>query len=221
MNVLIIGANGRTGQRITQLLLKTKHQPVAMVRNPGQRQKFDELGVPTVLGDLEYPMDHVFNAYGGFEAVVFAAGSVRENTIDKAVLVDHLGPIRSATAAVMHGAKRFILLSALNSDPESESAMKYYHRAKGFSDRFVREITYAFKGEGLDWTTIHPGGLSDEPGTGKVTITETIHGKGQTRRDHAAATVVACLDRPETIGKSLAVLDGNTPLEDALDALKS
>ncbi len=219
MNVLIIGGHGRTGRRVTQLLLGTNHQPVAMIRNAGQRQVFDDMGVPTVLGDLEYPIDHVFKAYDGFEAVVFAAGSVRQNTIDKAVLVDHLGPIRAATAAVMHGTKRFILLSALNSDEQSESAIAYYHRAKGFSDRFVREITQAFKGDGLDWTTIHPGGLTDDPGTGKVTITASTHGEGSTRRDHVAEAIVACLDHPSTIGKSFAILDGDTPLTEALDAL--
>ena len=219
MNVLIIGANGRTGRRVAQLLLGTEHQPVAMVRNAGQRKFFDDMGMPTVLGDLEYPIDHVFKAYGGFGATVFAAGSVRQNTIDKAVLIDHLGPIRAASAAVMHKAKRFILLSALNADEQSTSAMAYYHRAKGFSDRFVREIEQAFKGDGLDWTTIHPGGLSDEPGTGNVTITASTQGQGTSRRDDVAATIVACLDHPGTIGKSFAVLDGDTPLQDALDKL--
>ena len=219
MQVLIIGANGRTGRRVTRQLLATKHQPVAMVRNPSQRSFFDEQGVPTVLGDLEYPIDHAFKAYGGFQAVVFAAGSVRQNTIDKAVLVDHIGPIRAASAAVMHGAKRFLLLSALNSDEHSDSEMAYYHRAKGFSDRFVREIRHAFKGEALDWTTLHPGGLTEDPGTGKVTIIPSTHGKGKTNRDDLAATIVACLDHPNTIGKSIAVLDGETPVHEALEAL--
>ena len=219
MNVLIIGANGRTGRRVAQLLLATEHQPVAMVRHPDQREFFDGLGIPTVLGDLEYPLDHVFKAYGGFDAVVFAAGSVRQNTIDKAVLIDHLGPIRAACAAVMHKAKRFILLSALNADEQSTSSMAYYHRAKGFSDRFVQEIEQAFKGDGLDWTIIHPGGLSDDPGTGHVAITESTHGKGASRRDDVAATIVACLDHPGTIGKSFSVLNGDTPLKDALDML--
>ena len=219
MQVLIIGANGRTGRRVTRQLLATKHQPVAMVRNPSQRSFFDEQGVPTVLGDLEYPIDHAFKAYGGFQAVVFAAGSVRQNTIDKAVLIDHIGPIRAASAAVMHGAKRFLLLSALNSDEHSDSEMAYYHRAKGFSDQFVREIRHTFKGEALDWTTLHPGGLTEDPGTGKVTITPSTHGKGKTNRDDLAATIVACLDHPNTIGKSIAVLDGETPVHEALEAL--
>lgn len=219
MQVLIIGANGRTGRRVTRRLLETKHQPVAMVRNPSQRSFFDEQGVPTVLGDLEYPIDHAFKAYSGFQAVVFAAGSVRQNTIDKAVLIDHIGPIRAASAAVMHGARRFLLLSALNSDEHSDSEMAYYHRAKGFSDRFVREIRHAFKGEALDWTTLHPGGLTEDPGTGKITIIPSTHGKGKTNRDDLAATIVACLDHPNTIGKSIAVLDGETPVHEALEAL--
>lgn len=221
MQVLIIGANGRTGRRFAKQLLATTHQPVAMIRDPSQRSYFDELGIPTVLGDLEYPIDHAFQAYGGFQAAVFAAGSVRQNTIDKAVLVDHIGPIRAASAALMHGARRFLLLSALNADEQSEDGawMAYYHRAKGFSDRFVREIRHAFKGEDLDWTTIHPGGLTEDPGTGKVTIIPSSFGKGKTNRDDLAAAMVACLDHPNTIGKSIGVIEGDTPIHEALEAL--
>jgi nucleoside-diphosphate-sugar epimerase len=219
MNVLVIGAHGRTGRRVTQLLSKTKHQPVAMIRDSSQREVFDDMGLPTVLGDLEYPMDHVFKAFGGFDAVVFAAGSVHQNTIDKVVLIDHIGVIRAATAAAMHGARRFVLLSAMNADEQSKSEISYYHRAKGFSDRFVREIRSAFKGEDLDWTIIHPGGLNDNPGTGKVKIIPTIHGNGTTCRDDLAATIVASLDHKGTIGKSFAVLEGDTPLTDALNTL--
>lgn len=111
------------------------------------------------------------------------------------------------------------LLSALNSDAQGEGEKGYYHRAKGFSDRFMREIRHAFKGEDLDWTSLHPGGLTEDPGTGKVTIIPSTHGKGKTNLADLAATIVACLDHPNTIGKSFAVLDGETPVNEALSTL--
>ena len=72
MRVLVVGANGLTGQRIVKLLAGSPHDPVAMIRNGSQRATLDDLGVPTVLGDLEYPIDH---AVRGCDAVIFAAGS--------------------------------------------------------------------------------------------------------------------------------------------------
>ncbi len=48
MNVLIIGANERTGRQVTQYLRKTKNQSVAMIRDSAQRVVFDDMGVPTV-----------------------------------------------------------------------------------------------------------------------------------------------------------------------------
>ena len=74
MKVLVIGANGNTGTRIVQRLLEGPHDPVAMVRSAEQRGKFDVMGAPTVLADLEYPIDH---AVQGCDAVVFAAAADR------------------------------------------------------------------------------------------------------------------------------------------------
>jgi uncharacterized protein YbjT (DUF2867 family) len=85
---LVIGANGNTATRLVRRLAAGRHDPVAMIRNPDQRPKFDEMGVPTVLADLEYPIDH---AVRGCDAVIFAAGSGGHTGKDKTVLVDHLG----------------------------------------------------------------------------------------------------------------------------------
>ena len=54
MNVLIIGANGRTGRRVAQLLLATEHQPVAMVRHPDQREFFDGLHLTLFLHYFDF-----------------------------------------------------------------------------------------------------------------------------------------------------------------------
>ena len=96
MKILVIGANGNTATRLVRRLAQGPHDPVAMIRDPAQRAKFDALGVPTVLGDLEYPIDH---AVSGADAIVFAAGSGGHTGKDKTVLVDYLGAIRSMVAA--------------------------------------------------------------------------------------------------------------------------
>lgn len=206
MKVLVIGANGNTSRRIVRLLQKSSHMPVAMIRHPVQREAFDEMGVPTVLGDLEYPIDH---AVRGSDAIVFAAGSGSKTGKDKTVLVDHIGAIRAMVTAQVQGAKRFIMLSALNADINSHSAIAHYHRAKAHADHHLRETD-------LNWTIVCPGRLHDEPGTHQVSIGENIDGQGKTTRDNLAATLAACLDLENTIGKSFSLLDGDTPLVEAL-----
>jgi uncharacterized protein YbjT (DUF2867 family) len=122
MRVLVIGANGNTATRLVRRLAAGRHDPVAMIRNPDQRPKFDEMGVPTVLADLEYPIDH---AVRGCDAVIFAAGSGGHTGKDKTVLVDHLGAIRSMVTAQVHGARRYIMLSSIGADVNSTSRIAH------------------------------------------------------------------------------------------------
>ncbi|MFP4144101.1 MAG: hypothetical protein ACOCTI_02350 [Phycisphaeraceae bacterium] len=59
-----------------------------------------------------------------------------------------------------------------------------------------REQAHEVMDEHLDWTIVCPG--------------------GQTSRDNLASALVACLDEPGTIGKDFALLEGDTPLAEAL-----
>ena len=206
MKVLVIGANGKTATRVVGLLKGSPHDPLAMIRDPSQRPKFDDLGAPVVLADLEYPIDH---AVKGSDAVIFAAGSGGHTGKDKTVLVDHLGAIRSMVTAQVHGARRYIMLSSINADVNSTSRIPHYHKAKGHADTHLMETD-------LDYTIICPGGLRDDPGTGRVAVNSEFHLEGITSRDNLAAALVACLDLDNTIGKRFSLLEGETVLDDAL-----
>ena len=207
MKVLVIGANGKTATRIVSLIKKeTAHEPLAMIRRTTQRAKFDNLGVATVLADLEYPIDH---AIMGCDAIIFAAGSGGHTGKDKTVLVDHIGAIRSMVTAQVHGVKRFLMLSAVNAVEDSNSSIAHYHKAKAFADRHLMETN-------LDWTIVCPGNLRDEVGNGLVSVSSEIILQGPTTRDNLANTLVSCLELPNTIGKRFSLLEGKTPLKEAL-----
>ena len=207
MKVIVIGANGKTATRVVRLLKENDvHEPVAMIRNLEQRQKFDDLGVATVLADLEYPID---NAIKGCDAIIFAAGSGGQTGKDKTVLVDHIGAIRSMVAAHVHGARRYVMLSSINADENSTSKIAHYHKAKAMADRHLMDTD-------LDWTIICPGGLRDDEGNGRVSVSEKTHQEGITTRDNLASALVACLDLDNTIGKRFSLLEGETPMLDAL-----
>ncbi len=206
MKVLVIGANGNTGTRVVRRLAQGPHDPVAMIRDPAHRATFDALGVPTVLGDIEYPIDH---AVAGMDGVIFAAGSGGHTGKDKTVLVDHLGAIRSMVAAQMHGAKRYVMLSSINNDVRSTSPIAHYHKAKAHADNHLRETD-------LDYTIICPGRLTDEAGNGTVAVSTELLGSGRTSRENLAQALAACLYLPNTIRKSFSLLDGKTPMDEAL-----
>jgi len=219
MKVLVIGANGNTGFQVVQLLASGPHTPVAMIRNADQQARFDQINVATVTGDLEYPIDDaVRGASGDVDAIIFAAGSGSGTGKDKTVLIDHLGAIRSMVASHLHGVRRYIMLSSLNADTESQSKIAHYHRAKAHADAFLRNMDQVL-GSGLDWTTVHPGRLNDEPATNRVEVRQQLLGQGGTSRANTAAALVMCLQKPNTIGKSFALLDGDTPIDQALGSV--
>ena len=207
MKVLVIGANGNTATRVVRFIKKeTSHEPIAMIRNTTQRVKFDKLGVTTVLGDLEYPIDH---AIMGCNAIIFAAGSGSQTGKDKTILVDHIGAIRSMVAAQVHGVKRYVMLSTINADENSNSRIAHYHKAKAFADRHLIDTN-------LDWTIVCPGGLRDEEGNGLVSVHSDLFLEGITTRDNLAASLVSCLELPNTIGKRFSLIEGKTPIKEAL-----
>jgi uncharacterized protein YbjT (DUF2867 family) len=207
MKVIVIGANGKTGTRIVKLLKESDvHEPVAMIRDLDHRPHFNDLGVTTVLGNLEFPIDQ---AISGCDAVIFAAGSGGQTGKDKTVLVDHIGAIRSMVAAEVQGACRYVMLSSINADESSESKIAHYHKAKAMADRHLMDTE-------LDWTIICPGGLRDDEGNGLVSVSKQTHREGITTRDNLAACLVACLDLNNTIGKRFSLLEGETPVLDAL-----
>ena len=207
MKVLVIGANGNTATRVVRLIKnETSHEPISMIRNTTQRVKFNKLGVTTVLGDLEYPIDH---AIMGCNAIIFAAGSGSQTGKDKTVLVDHIGAIRSMVTAQVHGVKRYVMLSTINADENSNSRIAHYHKAKAFADRHLIDTN-------LDWTIVCPGGLRDEEGNGLVSVQSELFLEGLTTRDNLAASLVSCLELPNTIGKRFSLIEGKTPIKEAL-----
>jgi predicted ATPase len=66
---------------------------------------------------------------------------------------------------------------------------------------------------------VRPGGLTDDPGTGKVEVAESLGRYGQVTRDDVAAVLAAGLQEPATERKVFEVLAGDTPIAQALAQL--
>ena len=87
-----------------------------------------------------------------------------------------------------------------------------------YTGRFVG-ADEALAASGLDYTIVRPGMLTDEEGTGLIEAAAELERMGGIPRDDVAATLAACLDTDNTIGKSFDLLGGQTTIADALAAL--
>lgn len=210
MEVAILGANGKIGRRtVARMAAAEGLHPRVILRDPGQVEAFDQPGATPVFGDLE---GNFAEAVEGSGAVVFTAGSGPHTGKDKTLLVDLWGAARVIRHCHERGPKRFIMVSALRAgDPDEASGkIKPYLVAKWAADEILLR-------SGLDFTVLRPGSLTEEAGTGRITAAEHLAERsGGISRDNVAAAIVHCLRSPGTAGKTYEMLDGDTPVEDAL-----
>ena len=96
-------------------------------------------------------------------------------------------------------------------DSAADPVFAAYLRAKAAADTAIRRHT------ALNLTIVRPGLLTNDPGTGRVTIADST-GRGSIPREDVAAVLVALLDRPETGGQTFEVISGDTPIADAVAA---
>ena len=127
--------------------------------------------------------------------------------------MDYGGAVKLAEGCIVKGIRRYVMVSSLGSNrPERWSdEMRPYYEAKAEADKFVIEA-------GLDYTNIRPGGLTDDPGTGKVQIAERVE-HGSVTRDDVAAVIAECLVADNTIGKAFDLINDGTPIPEAIRAL--
>lgn len=209
MDVLVIGSTGGTGHLLVRRLLATGHHVRALVRDDDQRPALADLGAEVVLGDLEGDLDGVVP---GVEAVAFCAGSGSSTGPDATLRVDLHGAVRIIDACVEAGVRRYVQLSSMGADDplQGSPAMRHYLAAMHARDRILGA-------SGLDATIVRPGGLTDEPGTGRVRVGVPVLGeRGSIPRSDVAEVLAACLEEPATIGATFEVVSGDTLVADAI-----
>ncbi|WP_339833699.1 SDR family oxidoreductase [Paenibacillus sp. FSL R7-0272] len=214
MNVLVIGANGQIGKHLVeQLAQEGKHQVTAMIRKPEQADALKELGAQVVMGDLEDTVDEIAEAMKDQNAIVFTAGSGGSTGPDKTLLIDLDGAVKTMEAAEKQGISRYILVSAYGADQRSKwpEEIKPYYVAKHFADR-------ALFASDLNYTIIRPGGLKNEPGTGRVAVGTDLK-PGSIAREDVARVIAASLQEEKTYRMAFDLIAGDHAVSDALGKL--
>lgn len=205
MKVLVVGANGQIGHQVVEKLKDKGHDPVAMVRKEEQKEKFEEKGIETVLGDLQKDFSHAFE---GVDTVVFAAGSGGNTGADMTIIIDQEGAIESMENAKDAGVDHFIIVSSMGADaPKEHDEIKHYLYAKHRADEHL-------KASGLNYTIIRPGMLENDAGTGKVSLSEENQEFGSVQREDVASVIVEAVDANKAENKVYTLLEGDTPVEE-------
>ncbi|MFJ7931427.1 SDR family oxidoreductase [Peribacillus sp. NPDC096448] len=211
MKVFVVGANGQIGKHLVDLLKDSpEHRVRAMVRKEEQSEHLEKNGIESAVVSLTGSVDEITNAAKGCDAIVFTAGSGGSTGADQTLLIDLDGAVKTIEAAENLGIDRFIMVSAFqaNNRENWNEAIKPYYVAKHYADRALLQSD-------LNYTIIRPGGLVNEPGTGKVTAAEELE-RGSIAREDVARTILASLTEENTYKRSFDLISGDTAIAEAL-----
>jgi nucleoside-diphosphate-sugar epimerase len=219
MRTVIAGAHGKVARRLGRLLTRRGDTVLGIVRNPDHRADLTADGVEPVVLDLEQAsVDQVAEVAAGADAVVFAAGAGPGSGIARKATVDRDAAVLLADAAERAGVRPYLLISSMGVEqaregtpPGMDPVFAAYLQAKlAAEDRILPR-------PGLDTTIVRPGLLTDDPGTGRVTLGRGLD-RGEVPRDDVAAVLAAVLAAGKW-GVVVELVSGDTPIEEAVAAL--
>lgn len=204
MKIFVVGASGRVGKQLTDILAANGHEVYAGARHPESTNK----NVHPVEFDMHADVASLTAKLAGMAAVYFVAGSRGSDLLQ----TDAFGAVKVAQAAMNNHIERFILLSSLfateparwDSIP-SLASLTDYNIAKYFADKWVIDN---FTG---NYTILQPGTLQDVAGTGTATINVTDGGANPI--PDVAAVLAEMLNHVTTYRKVITMHSGDTQIK--------
>lgn len=211
MHVFIIGISGAIGGLVAERLRARGDQVSGLVRSRQQERRLSEAGIRAHFGDLStLTADDLIPLLAGVDAIVFTAGS---NGGPRAVTdaIDSTAVGTSLAAAERIGLRRFVLVSVF---PEawrertlSDDEEHYFAVKKAVDVRVSRSS--------LEWLVLRPSLLTDETGSGRVTLGPAAD-HGEIPREDVADVLVELLHQPSITGRILELTRGEMPFAEAV-----
>ncbi|RZU10426.1 putative NADH-flavin reductase [Kribbella rubisoli] len=216
MRVVIAGGHGQIALRLTKLLSGDGHEVVGLVRNPDHSADIAAAGGQAAVLDLEQSdAAAVAEVLAGADVAIFSAGAgpgsgnARKDTVDRGAAA------LFADAAQQAGVRRHIQVGSMGADQApsltDDETFTVYLRAKWAAEEDLRA-------RDLDWTVLRPGSLTNDPGTGNVLLADKT-GRGRISRGDVALVLAGLCDTPASIGRTLELIAGDTPVNEALESL--
>jgi nucleoside-diphosphate-sugar epimerase len=219
MRVVVAGAHGQVARRLGRLLSARGDSVTGIVRNPDHRADVTADGVEPVVLDLESAsVDQVADVVRGADAVVFAAGAGPGSGADRKHTVDRGAAVLLADAAERAGVGRYVLVSSMGVEQARRGT------PRGMDPVFAAYLQAKLAAEdailprpALGTTVVRPGHLTDEPGTGRVTLGHGLE-PGSVPRDDVAAVLAEVL-AAGAVDDVVELVAGPTPVAEAVAAL--
>lgn len=216
MKVTIIGGHGKVALLTAELLSARGDTVSSIIRNPDQIPEIETAGASALVLNVESAgTDELAAAFTGSDAIVWSAGAGGGDP-RRTYAVDRDAAIRSMDAAQQAGVKRFVMVSFATADPKflvpEDNSFFPYMDAKIAADAYLRASA-------LDYTILGPGVLTLEAPSGLINPKPVLHSTTPdtlTSRGNVALSIVASLDEPESIGRTINYYDGQTPIIDAM-----
>lgn len=211
MNILVIGANGRVGQKLIENLSNQNHDVIAGSRHPEQLVTLKK--VKSLQFDLHDSVDVLSQKLQDIDVIYFVAGSRGKDLLQ----TDAFGAVKSMMIAEKLGISRFIMLSSSHSlEPEKWQTpdmlpLLDYNIAKFFADNYLINQT------NLAYTILQATALIDGPATGNISINAAS--KSQNTIGNVALTLAAIINHESTSKKVIRMSDGDTSIDEALSSL--
>ena len=185
--ILIVGGSGTLGKMLASRLVGAGHAVRIMTRTPSKVAAGPAEGSDVVKGDLLDP-DSLIRACQGADVIVTAAHSILGRGPNASMHVDGAGQCRLIDTARAVGVRRFVYVSAHESDPA-------YQRVPFF--RIKHRVEHYLRESGLAWTILRPTAFMDlhahvligEPILKKGKV--VLFGRGEQPRNFVAASDVA------------------------------
>lgn len=209
MNVLVIGATGRTGRLLATGAVERGHAVTALVRAP------DRLGalagtVRAVRGDV-LDGGAVSDAVDGQDAVLVALGVAMKKSDTP---VNSLGTLNVIRSMQRYGARRLVVLSAGGTQEGRDPNLPWvYERVvrplflrAAYAD--LRRMETSVRQSQLDWTIVRAsGGLTDGPPRGEYRVEPgySIPGGRRIARADVAELMLDQLVLLDDVGHAVAI----------------
>lgn len=210
MNITVVGAHGKISTLLHPKLIDEGHEVRGIIRKEDHAETLAKMGVTPVVTDIEQETD-LSEAVGEVDAVVFAAGAGPGSGKERKYTVDRDGAIKLMRACAQNGINRYIMISAMGLDePRGSEVFQVYQKAKLEADK-------ALLNSGLNYTIIRPGKLTDEKGTGKISVGNLE--RGEIPREDVASVIVQSIEHNHTYFSVFDLIEGDTPISEALNSL--
>ncbi|MDQ2943014.1 MAG: SDR family oxidoreductase [Candidatus Dormibacteraeota bacterium] len=200
MNILVLGAAGKTGREVVAQALAAGHTVTAFARDPRKLERND---VPVAVGDAR-SVDDLRTALRGQDAVISTLG----NGINAKQKL-----IESSTQALLEampsvGVKRLVMLSTFAASPtyKARGVLKLARVAMKamVADKTAGETL--IKGSDTDWTIVYATRLTDEPRNGGYrTVEGTLSSVGTISRADLADALLSTLSDATSVRQSRVV----------------